>query len=241
MMIIRMPVKVVHVPSVGEITLIQNPRSRRIRLRVRPGRKVSVSFPLHVNCSEAVRFATLNATWIAQQHLKIETKMPLFSEESVFRTRLHRITFLKAGDSFILKKENSEFRLFIPSGHDFKETVTREKICKVITEIYRLEAKTILPPRIAFLAGKTGLRYNKLSIRNNKTNWGSCSAGSHISLNLNLMKLPDYLVDYVILHELAHTKVRNHGPAFWKLLDELTGNCGRKLAAELRKFSSSSW
>jgi predicted metal-dependent hydrolase len=91
------------------------------------------------------------------------------------------------------------------------------------------------------LAEKTGLQYHKMSIRNNKTNWGSCSSGKHISLNLNLMKLPDHLIDYVILHELAHTKIRNHGPAFWKLLDEITGNQARKLAAELRKFSSSTW
>lgn len=236
-----MPVKVVHVPSIGEVRLIQSSRSRTIKLSVRPGRKILVSFPLRVSSREAVRFATLNAEWIAEQQLKIEKKMPLFSEGSEFRTHFHRILFCKAGDSFVLKKEQSEFHLQIPSGRSFEDTGTREFINNVIAEIYRQEAITILPPRIASLAEKTGLQYHKITIRNNKTNWGSCSSRKNISLNLNLMKLPDHLIDYVILHELAHTKVRNHGPAFWKLLDDLTGNQARRLAGELRKFSSYNW
>jgi hypothetical protein len=236
-----MTVKVVQVPALGEITLKQSSRSGRIRLSVKPGGKTIVSYPLYVSSREAVRFATQNADWIAAQRRKLETMMPVFSEESGFRTRLFRINFRRTGDSFILKKEHSEYELQFPSGRSFEDPGIRETIRKVICEIYRQEAKIILLPRLSYLASKYGFRYGKVTIRNNKTNWGSCSAGNNISLNLNLMKLPDHLIDYILLHELAHTKVRNHGPAFWKLMDELTGNQAHQIAAELRKFSSSAW
>jgi predicted metal-dependent hydrolase len=57
-------------------------------------------------------------------------------------------------------------------------------------------------------------------VRNQKTRWGSCSARNNINLNINLAHLPVELMDYIILHELAHTRITNHGPQFWKLLGD---------------------
>lgn len=69
--------------------------------------------------------------------------------------------------------------------------------------------------RISELAKKHGYEYGKVSVRNQKTRWGSCSGKDNISLNMNLMSLPKELIDYVILHELAHTKQKNHSFEFW--------------------------
>ena len=72
-----------------------------------------------------------------------------------------------------------------------------------------------------YWAERCGFSYGKLSFRNNISNWGSCSFENHISLNVKLMKLPDEIIDYVILHELCHTVEKNHSPAFWKLMGKV--------------------
>jgi hypothetical protein len=121
---------------------------------------------------------------------------------------------------------------------DFDSDSSRSYLENVITGIYRYEAKKLLPPRLTELAQQHGFQFNKITIRNNKRNWGSCSARNNISLNLQMMKLPDELIDYVLLHELVHTNIKNHGPLFWSKLDELTNFRARELSKKVRTYST---
>lgn len=90
---------------------------------------------------------------------------------------------------------------------------------------WRRKAKAELPPRLAELAARHGFSYNRVAIKHNATNWGSCSAKSNINLNLNIVRLPKVLQDYVLLHELCHLKHQDHGHAFHLLLEHvLTDN-----------------
>ncbi|MBN1369744.1 MAG: M48 family metallopeptidase [Dehalococcoidaceae bacterium] len=102
-------------------------------------------------------------------------------------------------------------------------------------KIDRNEAVRILSARLEYLAGKHGFLYRRVIFRNQKTRWGSCSAKNVISLNIQLMKLSAELADYVILHELLHTKIKNHSRTFWAQLDNLTGNA-RQARARLRGY-----
>ncbi|MCJ7604752.1 MAG: M48 family metallopeptidase, partial [Dehalococcoidales bacterium] len=95
--------------------------------------------------------------------------------------------------------------------------------------------KQELAQRLAGLAEQHGYSYGKVIIRNQKTRWGSCSHRNTISLNIKLALLPDELRDYVMLHELVHTGIRNHGPGFWAKLDGLTGDA-RGMARRLRNY-----
>lgn len=114
-------------------------------------------------------------------------------------------------------------------------------------EVLRKRAKAELPPRLAELASRYGFVYNRVAIKHNASNWGSCSAKSNINLNLNVVRLPKVLQDYVLLHELCHLRHQNHGHAFHLLLEHvLTDNLmklmdsGDSLAADLaRKVASS--
>ena len=87
--------------------------------------------------------------------------------------------------------------------------------------IDKKDAHEKLTARLAVLAGRHGFSYERVTIRNQKSRWGSCSATNNISLNMKLMALPDELIDYVLLHELLHTIIKNHGPAFWAELEQL--------------------
>ena len=92
-------------------------------------------------------------------------------------------------------------------------------------EVLRKKAKAELPPRLTVLAERYGFAYNRVTIKHNATNWGSCSARSNINLNLNIVRLPKVLQDYVLLHELCHLRHQDHGHGFHLLLEHvLTDN-----------------
>lgn len=104
-----------------------------------------------------------------------------------------------------------------------------------VKDIDRGKAKAILGKKLEYLAGKYGFSYKRVFIRNQKTRWGSCSVKNNISLNMQLIRLHEELIDYVILHELVHTKIKNHNKTFWIELDKLVGN-GKQLRTRLKPY-----
>ena len=105
-----------------------------------------------------------------------------------------------------------------------------------LPEIDRALARKKLTQRLNELSRLYGLTYNRVFIRNQKTRWGSCSARNNISLNMKLLRLPEELIDYVILHELVHTIEKNHSKSFWAELNKFVGNAG-VLKSRLRGYS----
>ena len=98
-----------------------------------------------------------------------------------------------------------------------------------------MAAKAQLPPRLAALAALHGFTYARVFIKNNVSNWGSCSVRGNINLNLRLVTLPEALRDYVMLHELCHLKEMNHGPRFHALLESVCPG-HHALEKELRTY-----
>ena len=97
-------------------------------------------------------------------------------------------------------------------------------------EELRRRAKAELPVRLAELASRYGFVYNRVAIKHNFTNWGSCSTKNNINLNLNIVRLPSVLRDYILLHELCHLRHHDHGEGFHLLLEHvLTDNLMRLL------------
>lgn len=114
-------------------------------------------------------------------------------------------------------------------------------------EELRRRAKKELPPRLAEFASRYGFLYNRVAIKHNATNWGSCSARGNINLNLSIVRLPKVLQDYVLLHELCHLRHHDHGHGFHLLLEHvLTDNllkqvdAGDALAVEIARKAATS-
>lgn len=103
----------------------------------------------------------------------------------------------------------------------YAATDPQEEVTEAYIEKLRAEAKRTLPPRLAELAAEHGFLYNKVFIKHNRSNWGSCSTKGNINLNLNIVRLPQHLQDYILLHELVHLKEMNHSPRFHALLEEV--------------------
>ena len=108
-----------------------------------------------------------------------------------------------------------------------KRAKTLKEKLKDIKPIDTDKAKVILINRLKELSDIYGFKYNRVFIRNQKTRWGSCSGKNNINLNINLVRISNELQDYVILHELVHTKIKNHSIRFWKELDKYVGD-GKK-------------
>ena len=111
----------------------------------------------------------------------------------------------------------------------------RQTFKEVFQSISKTEARKRIITRLVELARQYGFTYNKVSIRNQRTRWGSCSAKGNISLNVKLVALPPELSDYVILHELAHTRVHNHSKRFWQELDKYVGD-GKAKAKKMVEY-----
>ena len=153
-------------------------------------------------------------------------------------------------------KGNEKIRVAVPRGISFEKAKNftylkigwinkhllkvrlRPNICTFDKPVDKQVAKKFLEGRINELAGKFGFVYSKVTIRNQKTRWGSCSSNNNINLNMQLMNIPSHLIDYVLLHELVHTVVKNHSPLFWVTLDRYVGNA-KAIDKELKKYSLS--
>ena len=117
----------------------------------------------------------------------------------------------------------------------FEELENNRKYVR-LPQVSKVRARAILITRLEELAELHDFRFNKVSIRNQKTKWGSCSARNNISLNVNLARLPEELRDYVILHELVHTRIKNHSREFWTLLDEFVGGRAKEFSQALKTY-----
>lgn len=150
-------------------------------------------------------------------------------------------------------KPHKGVRVAIPRGSSKKEArefvlAKKDWVARHLARVKTAEAESAaLPPidrnaarrelivRLEALSEKHGFSYNKVTIRNQRTRWGSCSPKNNISLNMKLVRLPSRLVDYVILHELVHTRIKNHSPEFWNELDRYVGNA-RKLRSRMKAY-----
>ena len=123
-----------------------------------------------------------------------------------------------------------------PPYADFADEKLQSWLHKVIEESLRRNAKSILPSRLAFLSKQYGLPYSSVKINSSQGRWGSCSARKAINLSYYLVLLPSHLIDYVLLHELCHTREMNHSERFWALLNQYTEGKALTLRGELRKY-----
>lgn len=154
------------------------------------------------------------------------------------RTELLRFRLL-AGTSTCasIRRSTGSVELMLPHDFDFGNPARQRWLILVIIKELRFQASHILPPRIEEFARRYNLRHQRICIKNVNSRWGSCSSLGNINLSLWLMLAPQELVDYVIIHELAHLNEMNHGPRFWAEVNRMTHQQGRDLERRMKQFS----
>lgn len=224
--------------ELGNINVRLNNRSKHIIFRV-VNNEVVATIPSCVTKEQLL----MAIKEIKPKLLKVRLKYSnhkVFNWDYFIRTDHVDISFIKEkGEKFFLRQEKNRTIIICPSDIDFEDKKVIAFLKKVIIEIFRKTAKVYLPRRLKELSLQTRLSYNKVYVKELYSRWGSCSNQKNINLSLFLMLLPDHLIDYVLLHELTHTKEMNHGACFWSLLNNFTNNKALSLREELNKYKDS--
>ena len=191
--------------------VVPNRRARRYVLRLCPDGAARVTIPRGGSAAEAIRFAERNAAWLEKQLLR-QAKQPSMPKtwspgtEILFRGERVRLEFDPNGDTGRIRFGSEVVRLAEPGG-DVRTAVERH--------LWRLAARE-LPPRVLELAAVHQMPVRRVTVRNQRSRWGSCSRRGTVSLNWRLVQAPAFVRDYIILHELAHLKEMNHSRRFWR-------------------------
>ena len=222
------------------VTFYKSKRAKNINISIRPFIGVRVAVPRFATYRQAQLFVQSRKLWIKKHTdnmIQYENRQTVFDWNTVFKTKNHQLHIVKSKVEVIKYKiTENQLIIKIPETKNIADNTVQTAIQTAIENTYRLEAKNYLPNRVHKLASMHGLSYKKVKINNAKTRWGSCSSTNNINLTLQLMRLPNHLIDYVILHELAHTKVKNHSVAFWNFLDTMTAYKAKKLDKELKTY-----
>jgi len=223
-------------PEFGAITLRRSKLARTVRLKLDARGVISISLPMRTPLFIAKQL--LNDSRQNLRHLVADLRQKrqefkegdmvgkshvLRFETSQTGSYQHRIEQNQLIISRPLRTESSELQAIIHTG---------------ISKALRLQAKAYLPRRLQQLAETYGFAYQKIRFGSAGTRWGSCSSQGTISLNIWLMQLPFELIDYVLIHELCHTKEMNHSQAFWRLIETYCPNYRQQRKA-LKQFQPS--
>ncbi len=236
--------RIIFFDGIGDVFFKKNKRAKRLTIRVKTTHEVKVTIPFHISYFQAESFVREKAPWINKIRNKIienSGQQTQFHELTEFSTRNHVLRIERIeGDRIHKKIGNGKILVSVPFSCKIDSAAAQEKIRSAILETWRKEAKDILPARLEKLAKHHKFVYRSVSIKNMKSRWGSCTGRNGINLNLHLVRLPEHLCDYIILHELVHTIHKHHGKSFWNSLDELCGDA-KGIAKELKNFRLDIW
>jgi predicted metal-dependent hydrolase len=201
--------------SPPSIDFVRMRRARRYIIRVRPDGSLRVTVPRKGSRAEAARFIEQHAAWIARQRERLNDT--------------HRTPAWRDGATLLLRGEAVTIRVVEQGGRRFVcygERVVAvplhaAELRPIIQADLRLVARQELGDRLQELAAAHQLTIAGVTIRDQRSRWGSCSRSGRIALNYRLLQMPPAVRDYVLLHELMHLKQQNHSRHFWCLVEKV--------------------
>jgi predicted metal-dependent hydrolase len=225
-----------------QIQYKSSPNAKHLRITVKGRGEVTVTVPKGISAKQAEQFVQKNMDWIeskvAAAKEKKGEKITEYGFGTEFKTKLTAVKVIETDGSQAFLKQHKDFLgIYIPEETDISKPEWQELIKTQIEAQLKREAKSFLPKRTRDLATEKGIAIGKISVRSTKSRWGSCSHNNDISLSIYLMTLPDELIDYVICHELAHVKEKNHSKNFWAHLEQLLPGA-RKMDREMKKYTT---
>ena len=214
------------------LCFVRNRRARRYILRLRPDGAARVTIPRGGSLAEAKKFSERNVAWLEQQLLQraLRPRRPqtwTAGTEIFFRGEGVRVELDGNGEAGWARFGSEAVPIADATG-DLRPAIERH--------LWRLAVRE-LPARVLELAAPHRLPVQRVTVRNQRSRWGSCSRRGTISLNWRLVQTPLFVRDYLVLHELAHLREMNHSRRFW---NEVARLCPEFLEAErwLKQHSS---
>jgi predicted metal-dependent hydrolase len=208
--------KQLEVDGIGPVLFQRRKGTRSLKLSVRPDGSLRVGMPPWMPYKVAMGFVQSQKSWVAK-HTSDKNQL-LTPEMPVGKT--HRLVFSESETASRPSGRivGTEVRVTHPVGMLYKDPAVQHAAERVAVRALTKQAERLLPQRLSKLAERHGFEYRSVTIRKLRSRWGSCSSQQDIVLNCYLLQLPWELIDYVLLHELVHTRIMRHGQPFW---DEL--------------------
>lgn len=204
---------VIHDAEFGTIIVRKSSRATQVRIRVAPNGTLRASLPIYAPLFLLKRFIKSSRDELRELLIKARPAVSYQHGQQIGKS--HTLVVREAS-SFSVVRSGLQIIVSLPAAMSLTTPKVDKKLREVIGASLRIEAKSYLPKRLAYLAQQYGYVYQKVRFSHASSRWGSCSSAGTISLNIALMKLPFELIDYVLIHELAHTRHMNHSQPFWK-------------------------
>jgi len=222
--------------DLGEIRLIENSRARKIIVRHRDG-IYYLTHPSSVNLSSIEKVLEEMKPRLKKLADKDTVRLS-FSPETEFSTFSFKLNLIENSvtKNYYTSLREGMLSISCPSDTNYSDPTVQATIRQLIEKALRYEANRLFPKKVESFALMHDFSFSGVKINKSRTRWGSCSSKKSINLSYHCMLLPEYLVDFVILHELCHTIEMNHGPHFWQLLDNVTGGRAKVLTRELKTY-----
>ncbi len=210
-------------PGPISYTIKVSPRARHVSLRINQTDGLVVVIPVGYNERRIPGILAEKADWISRTQKRL-ARQPRPVTPELAQALPKRILLPMTGDAWTIEYVPSKTRgitLTLPGNHVIRLTgaISNRSQCGAALRRWTTrQAKSILPGMLRAMARELGFTIGDISIRNQRTRWGSCSRSKSISLNQKLIFLSPELVRYVMLHELCHTRIMSHSPRFWMLV-----------------------
>lgn len=225
-----MPQKTVFVPDIGELVLAKRRGARNIRLSVTPAGKVRVGLPTWAPYAAGISFAKSHLAWI---HSQLDKHHRMMLKDGDLVGKYHRINYLYSPDAQRTSVRLKNPQIIVRSPLPMQSPSVQTAAIRASERALKIEASNLLPQRLDLLAMRHGFEYKSLQIRKLTSRWGSCSNAKNIRLSYYLIQLPWPLIDYVLLHELVHTRYLSHRKDFWTTFTEALPEA-RQLQKQIR-------
>ena len=229
-----MSTKQLFIPEIGPVHAYKRRGNRSLRLSLAANGDIRVSLPPWLPYKAAETFVRSKAGWIAANR---QPKSSRLLQHGQTIGKAHRLTFEQRADAgrVTTRLTQNQVRISYPMHHTAQTPAVQQAAEAAAIRALRKEAEALLPQRLQTLAAQTGFNFASVQVKQLKSRWGSCSSSQEITLNLFLMQLPWHLIDYVLVHELVHTKVMRHGAPFWAEFERHVPTV-RRLRAEIRNY-----
>lgn len=208
-----MPKKSIEIPEVGQIWLYKRKGAKHLKISVTSTGEIRVSIPSWLPYAVGAEFAKQKSAWLLLQQQQ-NNQEPLVDGMQI--GKFHKLVFVNGPVTKVSTRiSGHEIKVTLPTGMQSTEEVPQAAATKAAVRSLKKEASGALPFRLKTIAEANDFTYKSISIKQLRGRWGSCSSQKDITFNCYLMQLPWHLIDYVIIHELVHTRIMAHGAPFW--------------------------
>ena len=200
-------------------TLRSSPRARWVSGWIRPETGLVVTLPLQATVRQAEAFLIRHQRWVVRQldqWAKRSAALPRpwpYGTNLLYRGDAHAVVVRPARPAGVERTPDGQLLVGTPSAGI-------EGARRILQRWLKREAARVLGDRVETLGARMGLRARRVYVRNLRARWGSCWPGGSLSFNYRLIMAPPTILDYVVVHELAHLRERNHSERFWAFVSE---------------------